>query len=456
MYRQHVCPHKSPTDILSKSEKPCHHTEYSTKYKKYENQTRRSAIRPPRKLAEHDAKMVSDTTNRKEFVAYPVTPPTKKPPVQFQPPQEAMESSTEYKNVYLGKWQAPTEPIVPSRSQNERTEPFDDSTTHAIDFTAPPVTPRELHTAQNNYEPPTATFDDISTAHSDFIHYGKVPVTPSLAPPLPVKDKGQPIEGVTSYNSNFVVPPMPKKIDFPKETYVPSKEKISDVTTFKASFPQYPDVKPREMKKPVSERCNTDIPFESRTTSRMHYVPWDLPKKYSRPPTAFVPPTERVSDVTTHRSDFADYGHVLPTASSRPVHKRDTQVVPFDSLTTQNADYRAWDGVRRPEPVRQDKEYEPPQEKFDPTTTFSTNFKGTFASRPPSARPPQPTSTSSKIDFTTSYNSTFSGPGYQLCRSIPLLTNDTKASKYVYSHDDSFGHKYYRPTKDGETVKASV
>lgn len=439
-------------DIMNKSNAAGHVTEYSVKFKNYGNQTRRPIIRPPKIMAAHDAKMASDTTNRKDFVAFPVTPPTRRPPVQFQPPQEEMATATVYKNEYLGKWQTPTQPILPSRNR-EVAEPFDHSTTHANDFVAPPVTPRDLHTAQYNYEPPKTPFDGNTTAHSDFVHYGKVPVTPSLAPPHSVTDKTQPIEGVTSYGSTFTTPAMPEKFQLQKIIFVPPKEKVSDWTTSRSSYRKFPPVKPREMKKPVSERCNTDIPFESRTINRLHYKTWDLPKKFSRPPTAFIPPTDKVSDVTTHRSDFADYGHVPPTPSSKPLLKPNTQVAPFDSLTTQNVDYRAWYGVKRPEQVRQDKEYESPQEKFDPATTFSTDYKGAFASRPPTAKPPNPGPTSGKIDFTTSYNNTFSGSGYKPCRSIPLLSNDTKASQYVFSHEDSYGHKFYKPTKDNETVK---
>lgn len=438
---------------MIKSDEAGHLTEYSVKFKEHENQTRRAMIRPPKKSIAHDAKMASDTTNRRDFVVYPVTPPSKRLPVEFQPPEKGMETVTEYKNKYLGKWQTPTQPIVPSSNRKERCEPFDPSTTHSTDFRAPPVTPRKLYTAEHNYKPPTTTFDTVSTAHSDFVGYGKVPVTPSLAPPLSVNDKAQPLAGVTSYNSTFTTPAMPEKFEKSAAIYVPSEEKISDLTTFKSSFPKYPYEKPREMKKPIGERCNTDVPFENKTINRLHYKTWELPKKFSRPPTTFVPPTERVSDVTTHRSAYADYGCVPPTPSSKPVQKVNTETAPLDKLTTQNVDYRAWDGVKRPEPFRQDKGYKPPQEKFDPSTTFSTNYRGTFAPRPPNAKPPaKPTSNLSKVDFTTSYNSSFSGPGYKPCESIQLLTNDTEASKYTFSHEDSCGHKLYKP-KDNKTVQ---
>ena len=442
-HRQHACPHK-PFDFMNKSAALDHLTEYVVKFKDHGNH-RRSMIRPPRKMATHNAKLESDTTNRRDFVAHPVTPPVKRPPVQFQPPKEGMATSTIYKKAYLGNWKAPPQPILPSRKEEDPI-PFNHRSTHATDFVAPPVTPRILHTADHNYEPPETPFDGSTTARSDFIHYGKVPVPASLAPRAKVSERTHPMEGVTSYGSTFTTPAMPERFNLQRRDYVPPKERVSDLTTFKSSFPKHPAVKPREMKKPLSERCNADIPFENQTTNRLHYKTWDIPEKHLRPPSRFIPPTEKVSDVTTQRSDFTDYGRVPPTPSSKPLLKPNSQG-PFDSLTTQKVDFRAWDGVKRPDQVRQDRDYEPPQEKFDPATTFSTAYRGIFASRPPDARPsPRPASTG-KIDFTTSYNNSFSGPGYKLCRSIPLLTNEAKASQYVFSHEDSHGHKFYKQIK---------
>lgn len=431
---------------MIKSDKPDHLTEYTLKFKKYENHHRRPMIQPPRKSAVHDAKISSDTTSRMDFIAYPVTPPAKRLPNAYQPPKDHMESLTEYNNEYLGKWQVPTQPICPPRNQKEHKEPFSHSTTHATDFLAPPITPRQFYGDQHEYEPSQIPLNDMSTAHSDFVDYGKVPLTPSLKPPVSVRTRTQPMERVTAYCSTFTTPAMPEKFQRQKEIYAPPSKKVSDSTTFRSSFPKHPIVKPPKAKKPVGTCGDTSVPFESSTINRMHYKPWELPKKYSRPATTYVTPTERVSDVTTNRSDFRDFGCVSPATSSKPIMKPNAQTAPFDSLTTQNIDYRAWSGVKRPEAVRQDQEYEPPKEKFDPATTFSTDYKGAFGQRPHSAKPPErQTSNATKMEFVTSYNDTFSGPGYQACPSVSLLANNTKTSKFTFSHEDTYGHKFYKP-----------
>lgn len=438
---------------MVKSDQPCHLTEYNVKFKKFDNTQRRAIIRPPIKTAAHDAKMATDTTTGKAFIAHSVTPPAKKAPIPYQPPKEGMHTATEYKTKYLGKWQFPIQPIFPSSTKRDNTEPFNHISTHAKDYSAPPVTPRQLYKAQNSYEPPKNAFDCLSTAQTDFVDYGGVPVTPSLKPPPKAAVSTQPLEELTSYRSTFTTPTMSQKYYKPREVYVPPGEKFLGTTTHRSAFPKHPYSKPPQGAKPAREYFDHSVAFESRTTNRENFKAWKIPARFSRPLSAFVPPTEKVSDRTTSRSDYTDYGPVPPVANFKPTHRSNTQVAPLETLTTQTADFRAWDGVQRPQPVSQDKPYAPPQEKFDGTTTFKAHFRGTHAPRPPTAKPPQLVHPKvSDMDSMTSYKESFGGSGYVPCPSAPLVVNDEAASKFDYSHDDAYGHKYYSPKKGNETV----
>ncbi len=433
---------------MIKSEKACHLTEYNVKFKKHDNQQRRSMIRPPLKSTAHDGKMESQTTSRRDFISYPVTPPAKKVPIAYQPPEGRMNTSTEYKNTFLGKWQAPLHPIKPVRRQKDSNEPFSHTTTHASDYLAPPITPRKSYRSQSTYEPPTSHFDGSSTAHSDFVDYGAVPITPSLKPPETERTSTQPLDVLTSYRSNFTTPDMPKKFQRPKEVYIPSIEKFASSTTSRSAFPKHLGIKPPEIKKPAEKCDDFKIPFESSTTNRQTYKVWELPKKTSRPPSTYTRPTEKVSDQTTFKIDYRDYGRVALATSCKPQQRASDQYAPFESVTTQNTDYKAWTGVKRTQPIRQDQQYEPPKEKLDTTTTFNMNYKGTYEPRASSTKPPpEAYSKSSNIDFTTSYGQSFSGPGYKICPVIPILNNGTEASKFAYSHEDSNGHHFYEPMK---------
>ena len=429
---------------MIKSEKPCHLSEYNVKFKRHENQQRRAMIRPPIKSAARDAKMESETTSGRDFVSHPVTPPAKKTPVVYQPPEERMNTSTEYKNTFLGKWQAPLHPILPARRQKDSDEPFSHTTTHANDYLAPPITPRKFYRSQSIYEPPTNRFDGSSTSHSDFVDYGAVPITPKLKPPETDRTSTQPLDGVTSYRSNFTTPDMPQKFQKPKEVYVPSSEEFSCSTTSRSAFPKHPVIKIPETKKLAQKRDNSNIPFESSTTNRQTYKIWDLPKKISRPPTTYTRPTEKVSNLTTSKVDYQEYGCVTLATSCKPQQRANDQIAPFESRSTQNSDYKAWTDVKRTQPIRQDQQYEPPKEKLDTTTTFKMYYKGEYEPRALSTKPPlEPYAKSSEMDFKTSYSQSFSGPGYKSCPSIPLMANNT--SKFDYSHEDSSGHKFYVP-----------
>ena len=405
-------------------------------------------IKPPLKRAPHDAKMESETTSRNDFVSHPVTPPAKKGPVVYQPPEGKMDASTEYRNTFLGKWQAPLHPIIPNRRQKDSNEPFKHTTTHANDFSAPPITPRKLYRSNSIYEPPTDHFDGLSTAHSDFIDYGPVPVTPSIKPPETDRMSTQPLDGVTSYRSNFTAPDMPQRFQRTKEVYVPSNEKFSSSTTSKSAFPKHPFIKKTPQAKKLSqEHDNSDIPFESSTTNRLTYKVWELPKKIPRQQITYSSPTEKVSDLTTSKEAYRDYGHMSLATSCKPQQRGSNQIAPFESKTTHKTDYKAWLDVKRTQPIRQDQQYEPPRDKLDTTTTFQLYYKGTYTPRASSTKPPpEPYTKSSNLDFITSYSQSFSGTGYKPCPSIPLLAKDNVGtSKFNYSHEGSNGHRYYEP-----------
>lgn len=454
-HRRHFCPHKPRPDIMNKSDVPCNLTEYTVKFKKYENHQPRTMICPPRKLLAHDGKISSDTTTREHFVAHPVTPPVKKLPATYKQPEKEMDKTTEYNTKFLGKWQSPTKPILPRRTQKDHTECFNHSTTTAADFLAPPVTPRQVYKAQNAYESPKTPFDNLSTAHTDFVDYGTVPLTPSLKPVQKTISSTQPLDGLTSYRKTFTTPLMPEKFQKPIKVYAPSKEKLSSSTTSRCAFPKHPITKPPKIKRAQADWDHSShTPIESCTTNRLHYKAWELPERFSRPPTAFIPPTEKVSDRTTFKVDYPDYGHVPLIESFKPAQKSNEQVVPLECLTTHNADYKTWENVKRREPISRDKHYEPPEEKFNGITTFKAHYKGEFVPRPPSAKPTERLNTLSReMDTVTMYKENFSGSGYKPCPVIPILAN-AATSEFTYSHEDAYGHKLYNPVGGSETVKA--
>lgn len=405
-------------------------------------------MRPPRKAIAHDAKMASSTTNRSDYVTHPITPPPKKLPIVYQPPDGSMETSSEYKETFQGKWADPAQPIVPPATRSDTTQPFSHATTHGTDFIPKPITPQQSCKAQDTYKPPSDAFEGSSTSQSVFVDYGDVPMTPSCKPIPKANVSSQPFEGASSYRSTFTVPSMPKKFQRPKEVYKPSNEKFSNSTTFKSDFPKYSSFKrPESVKPPQNAFDNFSIPFEASTTNRQSYRVWELPSRISRPPTVFQPPTEKFSTDTSFKSDFRDPGHVIPVTSFKPVEKRKDQNSPFECLTTQGNDYKVWNNATRPPAITHEKKYEPPKDKFETVSTFQSHYKGQSVPRTPSMKPVRQACTnSSKMDTMTSYRECYSGSGYKACPSAGLLADPTKTSQYSYSHMDNSGHKYFKVT----------
>ncbi len=445
--RRHRCPHKPQADIMIKSDQPCTLTEYASKFQKYLNQQRRSSMPPPKKpLTTQDVKMICETTNKKDFVTHPITPPSKRPPVVYQPPEGTVDSDTEYKNNFQGRWAVPAQLVPPPRSPKDNTKPFNSTTTHAVDYSAPPVTPRQIYKSPSVYKPPKDGFEGSSTAQHDFVSYGKMPRTPNFKPPQKVTVSTEPIDGISSYHSAFIAPSMPERFQRPKVIFVPSTKKFSTSTTFKSDFPPHPVYKRSESMRPSQKSIdNADIPLEKDTTNRLSYKTWELPTKFSRPPTVYSPPTEKVSSQTTFKSDYPDYGGVPRINNFKPANEALEQP-PFEGVTTQNFDYRIWKDVKKTEPIRQERKYEPPEDRFDGVSTFQAHYKGTYMPRTPSMKPIQKSYTqSSKMDSMTSYRQSFSSSGYKPCPSALL------DSKFSYSHEGG-GHKFFLPLESSETV----
>ena len=358
--RRHSCPHYPQANIVQ-SNQMCCITEYTDRFQKYLEEQRRSIKKPPYKKLTQDGKMASETTNRKDFIAHPVAPPIKRPLPSYQAPIGSMNTSTEYATEFLGKWADPAQLILPLQTEKSTPQPFNNPTTHMIDYVAPPVTPRKLYKAQVTYEPPNAAFDATSTTHSDYSNFGAVPVTQNFRPPHKVAISEHPFEGNSTYNLVYTTPDIPEKFVRPKVAYVPSNKKFSNSTTFRSDFPRYPD-----------------------------------------------------------------YG---PIVHHKPTHKVTKNTIPFEGITTHNANYKAWGNIKRPGEFRQSHVYKPPNKKFDGISTFQDSYRGTYVPRPSSCRPPvRLCKNSSKMESVTIYRENYSHPMFKLCPHGLHLTkcNDSK------------------------------
>ena len=439
--RRHRCPHKPYTKNEGAT---CFLTEYGTKFPKHQNESRRSIIRPFEKsLINKDAKMEDDTTNKINFVAHPIGPLFKRLPEKYRSPQGVIDSTSEYKNKYQGEWTLPVQAILPPVTKKDLGK-FDPSTTNSRDFVTKPFQPLSSFKPGNMYQPPKETFGCLSTAHTDFLDNGQVSKTPMMKPYSKSVASDEPFNDVSSYNTNYTVPPIPDRFVHPKQKYVPSNKEFSSSTTNKSDFCKFPPTDcPKTIKPPENKFYDKNIPFEKNTTNRQHYKPWELPSRFSKPPAVYSPPTEKLSTVTTCKLDYPHHGYSPPSPNFKPEHQP-SNLGPLDGRTTSVSDYKPWNGVGRPPLIIHDKPYESPKSKFDGISTFKAHYLGNPEPRAPMAKPQQtPLSSSEKMQSLTSYRDDYAG-GHKICPAA-LLSDETTNKDFLYSHADNSGHKLYKP-----------
>ena len=385
--------------------------------------------------------MASETTTMRTFVAHPVVPLSQKPHEKYRSPQGVMDTTTEYKEQYQGKWALPAQTIHPPITKKELGD-FNPSTTHSRDFVPNPVPEINLCKVPNTYQPPKDTFDTVSTARTDFTDHGPVPLTPSLKPPPRPAISDEPFSDITAYRTDYTSPPMPHKFVHPRQVYVPSNKPFSSHTTNRLDFCKQPLTgRPECMKPQENKFYDESIPFESSTTNQQFYKTWDLPSRFSKLPAAYRPPTEKLSTDTTSKLEYPRYEYTTPPSSFKPVHKPN-QIGPFDACTTKATDYKAWSNIGRPPLIIPGKKYEAPKNKFDGISTFQADYLGTHEPRPLPIKPRARHINTEKMESMTNYRDNYSGSGYKVCPAA-LLVAPGSGRDDLYSHEAN-GHQFYK------------
>lgn len=381
---------------------------------------RREIIRPTPKSVSSDAKMESSTSNRTDYIPHPITPSPPKPVVVYKAPEERMNTSTEYKELFKGKWAIPVKQIRPQQAKREKDEPFNHQSTHSVEYVVHTLQPYEAHGPKYRYETPTEPFVGASTARSDFVDFGVIHPPKSLKPQESSNVSSKSFEGMSSYRDSFTSPEMPARYQHPKQVYTPSGKEFYSSTTFKTDFVANVGAQPAKSLKPLQAKVKSDVPFEGNTTSRMSYTKWDLPSKFLRPPTVYTPPSEKFAVHTSYREDYPTYEQFARAKSLKPTPRRE-ELVNFEGVTSNSEDYKFWaDAVPRSS-IRLEKKYSPPSEKFDGISTFQAHFQGEFTPRASSTKPQlTPYAKSCAMEDSTTYRDSYSNPSSPVVASLTM------------------------------------
>ena len=447
---RHSCPKpvQPKTDLFhTTGDVKLSQTEYRTIFLNHGSAKPRESLKPPQRVTTRDAPMSSHTTNRVDFISHQVSPYTPRPPTVYKKPEGTVSGESEYSKEFRSKTPEPVKPVLPQPSQvRTLDEKFHGKSTQATDFVCYELPPREFYGERRVYEPPTETFSGLSTFQTDFKGLLQTEPARSMKPQQNPKTSNERFNGTTCYHVDFRRFEIPEKFQHPKQVYKPPEELFQGYSTFTTDFPGHHGIKPAQSLKPPINAKVSHAPLDSLTTSRQSYRKWEMPPRFSRPPTVYEPPKEKFYSKTVFSDDFVSYGVPEPVSNFKPKHEPIKKIAPIEHETVNRIDYKPPDITQRTQLIIQEKKYEPPTEKFEALSTTSTAYRGQYAPPAPSAKPLlKPYSKGIKFDAHSMYRECYSQSGFKPDY-ITGHPNKPVIPGYMFSHEDpKSGHKFYIP-----------
>ncbi|KAF6127038.1 stabilizer of axonemal microtubules 1 [Phyllostomus discolor] len=292
----------------------------------------------------------------------------------------------------------------------------------------------------------------------------------SFKPKLAYQKGSIPMEGLTTSRRDFGPHKvLPVKIHQP-DHFVPSKENMDLLTTYKQDYNPYPlcrvdPIKPRDSKYPCGDK------MECLPTYKADYLPWNQPRReLLRPERKYWPESTRFDSRTTHQDDYSVKGLVSTMSCKPPVMPKVCNIpledltnykmsyvahplekrfvheaekfraceIPFESLTTHKQSYRGLKG----EPA---KSLKPPARSCGLDTPFSntTEFQDKFQAWPTPqvfCKPPAPYAPpEEKMDLLTTVQSHYTypkGAPAQSCRPVLCVKKGGRFESSTTTKDD--------------------
>ncbi len=453
-FRKHGCPKPSrpKNDLFPNAPgSEVNDTEYKTIFLKHSNPTPRESFKPPLKAIQRDSPMACNTTNRVDYVSHPVTPCVPRPPAAYKRPEGTVNGESEYIKEYQYKSPEPVKPILPQSSQIRVSgDKFNVRSTQATDFKPFVVQPRVIYGENRVYKPPTEKFQGASTFQSDF--KGELPTEPtiSMKPTQETKLSRDAFDVMSSYHSDYKRFQIPDRFKRDKQEYQPPVEKFFGTSCFTSDFPGHRGVTPAQSLKPPRTAKASNEPLEATTTSRMSYQKWDIPPRFSRPPTSYEPPKEMFSGNTVFTDDFVSHGIPEPVQNFKPKNEPIRISAPVENQTINRIDYQPIDLSQRPPLVVKERKYVAPVEKFGGRSTANASYQGQFSLPAASTKPLlKPYSRGVKFEGNSTYKQCYTRPE----RKTACISGDPNYPSipgYKFSYEDPrSGHKFYTISEEG-------
>lgn len=438
---RHKCPHNA-TNWINDSSKVCEYSEYANEFKKHPVGVRQN-FKPEQHRVEADGPLDDRTTNKVDYINHEVkrTGPVKHNEI-YQKPEGEMDTMTNYHHEYTKKSIPVLRPIKQPDAR-KLSGKFNGEATYSVDYKKWEAQPRERRAVQEVYEAPNQPFEGNSNYQSDF---AARPIQPKiLRRPADVRNVPDgPFDGATNYNADFVKHPVQARELREKTSWRPNEAKLDDESNYKRDFNEK-KVDRAANYKPNDKAFKSEQPFDSDSTQRVDYQPWQATRQLVRhQQPAYARPEENMDLSTT---TGCDYTRKIGSRSEplKPIQKKISNAK-FDGTTNYNADYLKWEGKREPMRRYVD-EYVPPDGAFDGAATYQADYVPHQVQRVNAARPMQTDHTSkAPLDGSTEYNKEFIRKAVAPCPALPLIDGG-QSSSFTYRADDTEGHRWYNAIK---------
>ncbi|XP_038065205.1 stabilizer of axonemal microtubules 1-like [Patiria miniata] len=409
-------------------------SEYQEAYVAWPWQPRRESMRPVAKKTVPASRPKLKTTNQCAYVAHKTTqrPKATCNKKGYRTPTTKMLTETTYDTDFTKKTASRPAAFKPEETAVSAPGPFASKTVYEKTYTA--WTPKQLEeckvklqVTEDNLKTgnPGKKFQATTTVKEDYKDHGNVAPAKSTKPAAKPVQSTAPFTDETTQRADFT-PKTPASVEGfkPAVEYKFNSGPFDDLTIFRRDFPEHKGVKKEQSYKPKNDYTPSASEFDDRTTQRLAYRAWPIPKREHLPwadRPGYMPNRAKLQLVTTYQNDFEDPSYLIPKALQKcraTPYKYENNLGagesgPFDDRTEYRSTFIAWEGVKRPASYKIIEKFQYPKTPFSGESTFSSHFKGVRGLPAKSCRPARRphSSAAGMISFDTTYRATFdSGP----------------------------------------------
>nr|KAG5687544.1 hypothetical protein BaRGS_013646 [Batillaria attramentaria] len=384
-------------------------------------QPKRESFKPNRQAISSDVPFEASTTSKSDYVEKPIESRRVRASQEYVRPEGHMDLNTtnqrEFKEHPLSRH------VINKPGSShilQGTGPMTKESGYAAEFIERHTERRETMKPRNAYEAPTTRFEGTSTAKRDFVEKQLSP-RESCRPKREAMMSDAPFDGSTDYRSSFVEKPIPPRRQPEKQRFVAPAVPFNASTTTRESY--HGDYVPskRASFKPDQTPVKSDARFEGMTTAKESFVTHEISPRYRHEQARYIKPEGEMDLKTSNQETFREVRadrYVITKPSSSHVLRGTGK---FEDRSSYMGDF-----TEKPRQIRQimkpKNEYEPSAAKFEGISTNRESFRGAYAPRQPSFRPPaRPLQNLNAFEDQTNYRADYNRDRYTWSDAAPQI-----------------------------------